>query len=77
MPRWMHKLYARFFGFFWLPCPLCGDLFGGHEWRSRAAVLWHKDRSGGTGVCEKCIPEAQERNRRIGVTMHDGMTMFE
>lgn len=26
-------MYARFRGFFWLPCPLCERMFGGHEWR--------------------------------------------
>ena len=29
--RLLHKLYARFFGYFWLPCPVCGQHFGGHE----------------------------------------------
>jgi hypothetical protein len=29
--RWMHKLYAKVFGYFWLPCPVCGEYFGGHE----------------------------------------------
>jgi hypothetical protein len=31
-PRWAHEWYARAAGYFWLPCPLCGDFFGGHEW---------------------------------------------
>lgn len=31
--RWLHCRYARAFGFFWLPCPLCGREFGGHQWR--------------------------------------------
>jgi len=30
-PRWMHKLYASAAGYFWLPCPVCGRMFGGHE----------------------------------------------
>lgn len=32
-PRWVHRLYARTFGYFWLPCPLCGRMSVGHEWR--------------------------------------------
>lgn len=32
-PRWLNRLYAGLFGYFWLPCPLCGEYFGGHEWR--------------------------------------------
>lgn len=31
IPRWLHKLYAKMFGYFWLPCPVCGKPFGGHE----------------------------------------------
>jgi len=30
--RYLNKIYAKFFGYFWLPCPLCGQMFGGHEW---------------------------------------------
>lgn len=26
-----HKLYAKLNGYFWLPCPVCGEYFGGHE----------------------------------------------
>ena len=26
------RLYAEANGYFWLPCPLCGQMFGGHEW---------------------------------------------
>lgn len=31
--RWrgVHAAYARRYGFFWMPCPLCGRCFGGHE----------------------------------------------
>ena len=25
------KAYANLFGYFWLPCPTCGQMFGGHE----------------------------------------------
>lgn len=31
MPRWVHAFYALLAGYFWLPCPNCGRLFGGHE----------------------------------------------
>jgi hypothetical protein len=30
-PRGFHKLYANLMGYFWLPCPVCGEMFGGHE----------------------------------------------
>ena len=31
--RRVHQAYAFVTGFFWMPCPLCGQPFGGHEWR--------------------------------------------
>jgi hypothetical protein len=30
--RALWKLHARFFGYFWLPCPICGYEFSGYEW---------------------------------------------
>jgi len=36
MPRWMHRAWARIGGYFWLPCPECGRMFGGHEVRGPA-----------------------------------------
>ena len=32
LPRFLHKAYADFFGYFWKPCPLCTKEFGGHEY---------------------------------------------
>lgn len=29
--KWLHQLYAFIFGYFWLPCPKCGEMFGGHQ----------------------------------------------
>jgi hypothetical protein len=31
LPRWVHRIYARCLGYFWLPCPRCRTEFGGHE----------------------------------------------
>jgi hypothetical protein len=30
--RWFHRAYAWLFGYFWLPCSLCGYEFSGKEW---------------------------------------------
>jgi hypothetical protein len=32
--RSVHRWWAGKAGFFWKPCPLCGQHFAGHEWRS-------------------------------------------
>jgi hypothetical protein len=29
--RRAHRAYAHAFGYFWIPCPICGIEFGGHE----------------------------------------------
>ena len=31
LPRVVHQAYAAVMGYFWLPCPRCGLMFGGHE----------------------------------------------
>ncbi len=59
--RWLQHLYAELNGYFWIPCPLCGKYFGGHEWKDRKG---HKSdipvgpRSGtihhGTAICPDC-----------------------
>ena len=49
-PRSLNQLHAAVFGFFWLPCPLCGTYFGGHE----AEVAWWPDlTSVGHSICWK------------------------
>jgi len=55
LPRWIHKLYANAFGYFWLPCPICGRKFGGHEWdieRNNNSIK--ETESSGSGVCPNC-----------------------
>lgn len=43
--------------YFWLPCPLCGVHFGGHEWMARASgSSIPGDRPGITqGICPFCM----------------------
>lgn len=31
--RILQEIYAKFCGYFWMPCPICGRPFGGHELR--------------------------------------------
>ena len=56
-PRWVHRVWARVFGYFWSPCPECGEMFGGHEWR---AVAVHEKT--GLGVCPRCEQVVHARN---------------
>lgn len=59
--RMVHELFAKVNGYFWLPCPICGEYFGGHEWTDPRATIWQADGSG-SGVCAGCIPEAVKRS---------------
>lgn len=51
-PRWVHKVWAWFGGYFWMACPLCGHHFGGHEW---GGEIYDPDESTtGKGICLDC-----------------------
>jgi hypothetical protein len=54
-PRFIHWLIAIWGGLFWLPCPLCGKRFGGHEPTGTLMVSF----SSGQGVCRKCAHKAK------------------
>jgi len=59
--RLLHRIYAWLFGYFWLPCPICGGPFGGHEKGLGCLVLnWNS----GKTVCPRCAAEAERRNRK-------------
>jgi hypothetical protein len=57
-PRFLHWLYAHLFAYFWLPCPICEEMFGGHE--ARWALM--DTLSSGHAVCPNCVEGANERN---------------
>lgn len=59
VPRFLHKFYANFFGYFWLPCSLCGRWRGGHEKSGHFIVSWFEGKS----VCENCIGRATLLNQ--------------
>ena len=46
-PRWINQLYAFFGRYFWLPCHICGQYSGGHEWMG-------SDDNTMTGICPTC-----------------------
>jgi hypothetical protein len=41
MPRWFHRLWACLTGYFWLPCPRCGQMFAGYEIGGNKLVEGH------------------------------------
>jgi hypothetical protein len=72
--RLFNKLRAKWGGFFWIPCPLCGREFGGHEWRNidrKPSSIPHPDgRPGhGTAICPDCT--------RAGKGYYDGLVIYK
>ncbi len=60
-PRWLNRLWAMWGSYFWLPCPICGRKFGGHESREGYLMIdWYDGKS----VCWRCVDEAKELNRQ-------------
>jgi hypothetical protein len=54
--RALNHLRAWCGGYFWLPCPLCGQEFGGHEWKAapgKSATITITADSG-KGICPDC-----------------------
>lgn len=65
LPRWAHRIYAWLGGYFWLPCPVCGEHFSGHEIGRAVGATEHLDsiplfpsmrrESPGRAICPTCI----------------------
>ncbi len=70
-PRWVDRLYAAAFGFFWLPCPVCGRMFGGHEVTIECEALVSDDGKTAQVVCPDpaCSVEARARNLKRGFAL--------
>lgn len=60
-----HRLWNHFRaswgGYFWMPCPLCGQMMGGHEWKHfdglESSIPDPKYPAGsgrGIGICQDC-----------------------
>lgn len=50
---------ARLGGYFWMPCPFCGAMFGGNEWADGNTVYFES--GSGAGVCSKrCADRGNE-----------------
>lgn len=61
-PRIWHWLRAHLGRYFWLPCPVCGRKFGGHEWKTGSVGSLFQAGLGGAAVCpsERCQAVAKE-----------------
>lgn len=56
--------------FFWMPCPLCGEPFGGNEWTISGEMECHSiphpdDDHMGTGICPWCEVERAPEIRAL------------
>lgn len=64
--RTLNRIYAWLFGYFWLPCPVCHRMFGGHE--AGFGALIAEDERSARGVCDdpQCTHEAAIQNMARG-----------
>jgi hypothetical protein len=59
--EYVERFRAWLGGYFWLPCPNCGRMFGGHE-SMRGEILWNGDDwSRGLVTCPHPACRAQVR----------------
>ena len=68
IPRRLHQLWEKVGGWFWAPCPECGQMFGGHEASHTSKVM---DDGAHLLVCKNCAPMVADRElnramRQIG-----------
>lgn len=58
--RFLNRVFAWWANYFWLPCPVCGRCFGGHEWKdipghqNSLPVKIYRGGSHATGICPDC-----------------------
>lgn len=63
----LHQFYAWLCGYFWMPCPKCGEMFGGHQHRPFGAHVKVMEADGEHHycVCPACdTPELRAENQR-------------
>lgn len=63
-PRWRAKATAQLFGWFWLPCPSCGEHFAGFETATDSIVVTD---TGMFCTCPRpaCLKRGQEEHRKV------------
>lgn len=63
--RPLNRAFAFLAGYFWLPCPKCGQMFGGHETQGMGATVRVVEADGEHCymVCPDCdTPELRAQN---------------
>lgn len=64
--RRLNRAWARAGRYFWLPCPLCGQPFGGHEWRDIGGLVSRvPDPLGGPGMTTAICPPCTRAGRGV------------
>ena len=64
--RRLARFRAEIGGYFWLPCPLCGEFFGGQEWKDRGGTsssLPTETPGLYVGICPACTKAGRGRAR--------------
>lgn len=77
MSRVFNKMYANMFGYFWIPCPRCGEYFGGHEWKHTNIGMSTADQNVSSAVCTKCALSVASRHPGTGQVRINPETMEE
>ena len=62
LPRFMHKIYANINGYYWLPCIICGEYHGGHEYDIKKSGVLYTRYCSYTITCHKCKSIADRLN---------------
>lgn len=55
--RLINHLIATLGGYFWLPCPTCGQMMGGHEWHKSGYASIPIGTYQSRGICLDCAKE--------------------
>jgi len=63
--EWIEHLWAKVFGYFWMPCPNCGRMYGGHEDGGGLYKSVWSDYAVPTCADPKCKEEVHEKNKRL------------
>lgn len=64
-PRWFQHFHAWLFAYFWLPCRMCGEYYGGHEAEFPLAMRMVSGIIESRSVCANCIDEVNRLNKKL------------